>query len=85
MANCGYIVAPNAMGRGVARAMCCIRWRRARERGFRAMQFNFVISSNTRAVTLWQRCGFEIVGALPGAFEHPRPGFVDALIMYRTL
>jgi ribosomal protein S18 acetylase RimI-like enzyme len=85
VANCGYIVAPDAMGRGVARAMCRQSLDRARERGFRAMQFNFVISSNERAVRLWQSCGFEIVGRLPAAFDHPRLGFVDAFVMYRTL
>ena len=85
VANCGYIVAPDAMGRGVARAMCVHSLDRARERGFRAMQYNFVISSNERAVRLWQSCGFEIVGRLPGAFEHPRLGLVDAFVMYRTL
>jgi RimJ/RimL family protein N-acetyltransferase len=85
VANCGYVVAPNATGRGVARAMCIHSLERARTRGFRAMQFNFVISSNERAVRLWQACGFAIVGRLPGAFVHPRLGFVDALVMYRTL
>jgi len=58
---------------------------RARERGFRAMQFNFVVSSNERAVRLWQSFGFEIVGRLPKAFEHPALGFVDAFVMYREL
>ena len=77
MANCGYIVAPDAMGQGVARAMCEHSLDRARERGFHAMQFNFVIASNERAVRLWQSCGFAIVGRLPGAFEHPRLGLVD--------
>ena len=57
----------------------------ARERGFAAMQFNFVISSNTRAVMLWQRSGFEICGVLPGAFAHPEHGKVDALVMFRKL
>ena len=85
VANCGYIVAPAAMGRGVARAMCAHSLERARERGFRAMQFNFVVASNERAVRLWQSFGFEIVGRLPGAFAHPRLGFVDALVMYREL
>jgi ribosomal protein S18 acetylase RimI-like enzyme len=85
VANCGYIVAPGATGRGVARAMCEHSLARARERGFAAMQFNFVISSNTRAVTLWQRCGFEICGMLPGAFAHPEHGKVDALVMFRKL
>ena len=85
VANCGYMVAPAASGRGVARAMCEHSLRQARERGFAAMQFNFVISSNTRAVRLWQRCGFEICGVMPGAFAHPELGFVDALVMFRRL
>lgn len=85
VANCGYITAPWATGRGVARAMCAHSLDRARERGFRAMQFNFVVSTNQRAVALWQSFGFEIVGRLPGAFQHPRMGFVDALVMYRSL
>ena len=85
VANCGYMTATSATGRGVARAMCAHSLDRARERGFRAMRFNFVISSNERAVRLWQSFGFEIVGRLPGAFHHPTHGYVDALIMYRTL
>jgi len=85
VANCGYIVAPEAYGRGLARAMCEHSLVRARERGFCAMQFNFVIASNARAVTLWQSCGFAIVGTLPEAFAHPARGFVDAYIMYRQL
>lgn len=85
VANCGYIVAPGAMGRGVAQAMCAHSLDEARRRGFTAMQFNFVISSNTRAVALWQRCGFAIAGRLPGAFRHPRLGPVDALVMFRAL
>jgi ribosomal protein S18 acetylase RimI-like enzyme len=85
VANCGYITAPSATGRGVARAMCAHSLDHARTRGFKAMQFNFVVSSNERAVRLWQSFGFEIVGRLPGAFQHPKQGFVDALVMYRTL
>jgi len=85
VANCGYVTAPWAGGRGVARAMCAHSLERARARGFRAMQFNFVVSANERAVRLWQSLGFEIVGRLPGAFEHPEHGFVDALVMYRNL
>ena len=85
VANCGYMTAVSATGRGVARTMCAHSLDRARERGFRAMQFNFVISSNDRAVRLWQSFGFEIVGRLPGAFLHPTHGYVDAYIMYRTL
>jgi ribosomal protein S18 acetylase RimI-like enzyme len=85
VANCGYVVAAEATGRGVARAMCLDSLERARARGFRAMQFNFVIASNERAVRLWQACGFEILGRLPGAFRHPRLGEVDAYVMHRTL
>lgn len=85
VANCGYITAPRAMGRGVARTMCAHSLERARARGFRAMQFNFVVSTNERAVRLWESFGFEVVGQLPGAFEHPAAGFVDALVMYRNL
>jgi ribosomal protein S18 acetylase RimI-like enzyme len=85
VANCGYVVAPDATGKGLARAMCTHSLEQARARAFRAMQFNFVVSSNERAVRLWQSCGFAIVGRLPGAFEHPRLGFVDAFVMFRTL
>ena len=85
VANCGYITARSAQGRGVARAMCAHSLEHARQRGFRAMQFNFVVSSNERAVGLWQKCGFEIVGRVPRAFEHPKVGFVDTYIMYRQL
>jgi ribosomal protein S18 acetylase RimI-like enzyme len=85
VANCGYMVTSAAQGRGVARAMCEHSLIQARERGFSAMQFNFVIASNERAVRLWQGCGFAVVGRLPGAFRHPRLGPVDAFVMYRTL
>jgi L-amino acid N-acyltransferase YncA len=85
VANCGYITAPWASGRGVARAMCAHSLDIAKEREFRAMQFNFVVSTNERAVRLWQSFGFEIVGRLPGAFQHPTRGFVDAFVMFRQL
>lgn len=85
VANCGYMTAPHATGRGVARAMCAHSRERALEKGFRAMQFNFVVSTNERAVRLWQKCGFEIVGCLPKVFEHPTRGLVDAFVMYRQL
>ena len=85
VANCGYMTALTATGRGVARAMCAHSLDRARERGFRAIQFNFVISTNERAVRLWQSFEFEIVGRLPAAFHHPKHGYVDAYVMYRTL
>jgi ribosomal protein S18 acetylase RimI-like enzyme len=85
IANCGYIVSADAFGRGIARAMCAHSLDQARRRGFTAMQFNFVIASNERAVRLWQDLGFSIVGQLPGAFRHPRLGLVDALVMMRRL
>jgi GNAT superfamily N-acetyltransferase len=85
VANCGYMTLPGAWGHGIGRALCLHSLDQARERGFRAMQFNLVISTNARAVHLWQSCGFEIIGRLPGAFEHPTHGFVDALIMFQTL
>ena len=85
VANAGYATAPAASGRGVARAMCAHSLGEARARGFRAMQFNIVVSSNARAVALWQSFGFAIVGTLPGAFDHPNRGFVDAYVMFREL
>jgi L-amino acid N-acyltransferase YncA len=85
VANCGYMTATSATGRGVARAMCAHSIDGARERGFRSMQFNFVVSTNERAVRLWQSFGFAIVGCLPGAFRHPTQGYVDTYIMYRNL
>jgi ribosomal protein S18 acetylase RimI-like enzyme len=85
VANCGYMTAPWAVGRGIARVMCAHSLDHARARGFKAMQFNFVISTNERAIRLWNSFGFEVVGRLPGAFRHPTLGFVDALVMYRSL
>jgi ribosomal protein S18 acetylase RimI-like enzyme len=79
------MTAAQAAGRGVARAMCHHSLDHARARGYRAMQFNFVVASNERAVGLWQSLGFEIVGRLPLAFEHPAHGFVDALVMFQSL
>ena len=85
VANCGYVTAPWATGRGVARAMCSHSLEHAKSRGFRAMQFNFVVSTNERALRLWLSLGFRIVGCLPGAFLHPSAGFVDAFILFRSL
>jgi L-amino acid N-acyltransferase YncA len=85
VANCGYITSSTATGRGVAGAMCAHSLERARAQGFRAMQFNFVVSSNDRAIRLWRRNGFEIVGNLPRAFLHPELGYIDAYVMYREL
>jgi ribosomal protein S18 acetylase RimI-like enzyme len=83
--NCGYAVSPQARGRGLATALCEHSQERARELGYEAMQFNFVVSSNEGAVRLWQKLGFAIVGRLPKAFRHPTRGYVDALVMYKWL
>src|SRR5580704_352290 len=85
VANCGYVTATWANGRGVARRMCAHSLEHAKARGFRAMQFNFVVSTNERAVRLWESFGFRIVGRLPAAFQHPKLGYVDALVMYHEL
>jgi RimJ/RimL family protein N-acetyltransferase len=83
--NCGYMTATQAMGRGVASGMCRHSLEYAKAKGFRAMQFNFVVSSNEGAIRLWEKLGFAAVGRLPGAFLHPKLGYVDALVMYRQI
>jgi ribosomal protein S18 acetylase RimI-like enzyme len=83
--NCGYIVAEAARGQGVATLLCEHSQDEARSRGFRAMQFNLVVSTNQVAVRLWQRLGFTIVGTLPGAFNHSSRGYVDAYVMHKSL
>jgi ribosomal protein S18 acetylase RimI-like enzyme len=83
--NCGYVTAPEATGKGVARAMCAHSLEQAKARGFRAMQFNFVIATNTRAVALWHSLGFQTVGRLPGAYYHPDGRYLDALVMWRDV
>lgn len=85
VANAAFMVAPDARGQGIGRAMGehCVS--EARRLGFRAMQFNFVVSTNETAVRLWQKLGFEIVGTLPGAFHHPEKGYVDVYVMFRSL
>jgi ribosomal protein S18 acetylase RimI-like enzyme len=83
--NCGYIVAAVARGRGVASRMCEHSQAEAIAMGFRAMQFNLVVATNERAVRLWERLGFAVVGRLPGAFQHREFGYVDALVMFKSL
>ncbi len=85
VANCGYATSPAHSGRGIARAMCAHSLQEARAKAFRAMQFNLVVSTNVRAVRLWQSMRFDIVGRLPGAFAHPTLGPVDALVMFQAL
>lgn len=85
VANCGYMVAAEARGQGIASALCEHSLAQARRAGFTAMQFNFVVASNTTAVRLWQRHGFNIVGQVPGAFRHATLGPTDIYIMHRHL
>ncbi len=85
VANAGYVVAEAARGRGVGHALCRHSQEEARRRGFTAMQFNLVVSTNTAGVAAWSRNGFRTIGRLPGAFRHPRLGEVDALVMFKTL
>ena len=83
--NCGYMVSRAARRRGFASAMCEHSQDVARALGYKAMQFNFVASTNEGAVRLWHRLGFVTVGRLPKAFNHPSKGYVDALVMYKWL
>ncbi|MDC0602881.1 GNAT family N-acetyltransferase [Aliiglaciecola sp.] len=83
--NCGYMVSSAARGRGLATSMCEHSQQVARELGYKAMQFNFVASSNLGAIRLWEKLGFNKVGTLPGAFAHPSQGFIDAFVMYKWL
>ena len=85
VANCGYMVAPDARGHGLGEAMCRHSLDEARRLGFRAMQFNAVVSTNTSAIRIWERCGFAIVGTVPGAFRHPVHGDVAIHVMHRML
>ena len=85
VANASFMVDPRSAGRGVGKLMCRHCLREARRAGFLAMQFNFVVSTNTPAVMLWKSLGFQIVGTLPKAFNHRERGLVDAYVMYRFL
>ena len=85
VANAGFMVSPAARGVGVGRAMGEHCLGEARRLGYRAMQFNFVVSTNQTAIRLWEQLGFRIVGTLPGVFKHRTLGFVDAFVMFRSL
>ena len=85
VANCGYMVAEQARGMGIATRMCKHSQEEALQMGYRAMQYNLVVRTNEPSVYLWQKLGFTIVGTLPGAFRHAGHGYVDAYIMYKTL
>ena len=83
--NCGYMVSQDAQGQGVATALNLHSQATAKTMGFRAMQYNMVVSTNERAVRLWQHLGFTKVGTLPGAFHHQRLGYVDAHVLFKSL
>lgn len=83
--NAGYMVAPEAKGKRVGRAMAEFSLEESRRLGFHSMQFNFVVKSNAVAVKLWQDIGFKIIGEIPEAFNHARDGLTNAYIMYQKL
>jgi ribosomal protein S18 acetylase RimI-like enzyme len=83
--NAAYMVSPHATGKGIGNQMALWSLDEARRLGFTAMQFNFVVKSNTVAVNLWQSIGFEIIGEIPGAFNYSTNGLTNAYIMYRKL
>ena len=83
--NCGYIVSSKARRQGIATALCEHSQQEAVAQGYRCMQYNLVVSTNEASVNLWKKMGFQVVGTLPGAFRHPRLGYVDALVMYKQL
>lgn len=83
--NCGYMTSSRATGRGIASAMCVHSLEYAKSAGFKGMQYNFVVSTNVGAIRLWKKFDFDIVGRLPKAFLHPSDGYIDALVMFRSL
>jgi len=85
IANAAYMVSEKAFGKGVGKTMAEFSLEEARRLGYKAMQFNFVVKSNTRAVQLWQRLGFDIIGEIPDAFNHKENGLTNAYVMYRKL
>lgn len=85
VANAAYMVSPDAAGKGIGRKMAEFSLEEARRLGFKAMQFNFVVKTNSIAIKLWQSVGFEIIGEIPDAFDHAKNGLTNAYIMYRKL
>ena len=83
--NCGYMVAMEAEGKGLGTMMCVHSQKIAKELGYKAMQFNLVVVSNKQAASLWTKLGFDTVGKIPKAFDHPKIGYVDALAMHKWL
>jgi GNAT superfamily N-acetyltransferase len=85
IANCGYMVSSSARGQGIGKQMCEHSIDFARRNGYIGIQFNIVVSTNTRAVELWKKNGFQIIGTTPKGFRHAALGFVDTFIMYKEL
>lgn len=85
VANGSYMVSPDARRTGIGRMMGEFSLEEARKLGFYAMQFNFVVKSNEKAVNLWKSLGFEIIGEIPEAYRHLENGLTNAYIMYRKL
>lgn len=83
--NCGYIVAEDRRGEGIASLLCEHSQKVAREMGFISMQFNLVVSTNIGAIKLWRKHGFEIVGTIPSSFDHPEIGYVDCYVMFKKI
>lgn len=85
IATASFMVSPDHGRRGVGRALgeYVLTW--AREQGYRGIQFNAVVETNTAAVRLWQSLGFQIIGTVPGAFHHPRHGYVGLHVMFQRL
>jgi ribosomal protein S18 acetylase RimI-like enzyme len=85
IANCGYMVHPDARGKGIGRELCDHSIFMAHKLGYKGIQFNIVVSTNITAVKLWEQSGFKIIGAIPGGFHHRELGYVDAYIMFREI
>jgi len=85
VSTASFMVSPAAAGKGVGRALgeYVLGW--ARDAGFRSMQFNAVVETNTAAVRLWRSLGFEVIGTVPEAFDSRRHGYVGLHVMYRRL
>lgn len=85
IANCSYMVNPNAQGKGIGKKLCEHSLEAAKERGYIGIQFNIVVSTNEGAVRLWEKYGFKIIGTTPNGFKHAKLGFVDTYIMYKNI
>lgn len=85
IANCGYMVNPDAQGKGIGTLLCKHSIAFARQKGYVGIQFNIVVSTNTVAVALWKKFGFQIIGTTPKGFRHQQLGLVDTFIMFKDL